>query len=136
MKSEKTIETTRRVFLERENLKLDDDFVIISITNPEEREAKLDHLNCKIFRFSFDDCEETSIFYPHPVSDKQIAEILDILKNNSKVIVHCEMAFSRSPAIAIFAKNFLGFDWVNYTEDCMPNKLVYQKLVKLFKETR
>jgi len=128
----KTIETSRRVFLERKSLKLDSDYTIISITNPKDRLAKLDHLNCKIFRFAFDDVEEFSVFYPKPIDDNQAEEILDILMNHNKIIVHCEMAYSRSPAVAIFARNHLGFEWVNDNGDYLPNKLVYQKLLGLW----
>lgn len=131
----KTIETSRRVFLERKSLVLDKDCVIISITNPKDREAKLDHLGCKVYRFAFDDCEEFSDFYPFPITTEQAKGIVNILQNYTKVIVHCEMAYSRSPAVAIFAQNFLGFNWINYTEDCMPNKLVYQTLKNIYEET-
>jgi predicted protein tyrosine phosphatase len=127
----KTIETTRRVFLERTSLPLDKDCVIISITNPKCREARLDHLGCKVYRFVFDDCEEFSDFYPCPITDEQAKDIVNILQNHNKVVVHCEMAYSRSPAVAIFARNKLGFNWVNETWDCLPNKLVYTKLTEV-----
>lgn len=130
----KTIETARRRDLEKPSLKLDSDTVIISITNPRDREAKLDHLYCKVYRFIFDDCEEFSDFYPFPITSFQAKDILNILENHNKVIVHCEMAYSRSPAVAIFARNKLGFDWTNETWDCLPNKLVYQSLLKEFEE--
>lgn len=126
--SVKTIETSRREWLERKNLILDKDTVIISITNPGDREANLDHLDCKVFRFVFDDCEEKSDFYRYPFETWQALEILKILLTHDKIVVHCEMAYSRSPAVAIFARNKLGFNWVNETWDCLPNKLVYQTL--------
>ena len=130
----KTIETSRRVFLERKDLVLDKDTVIISITNPTDRLANLDHLGCKVIRFPFDDCEEADDFYPFPFQQIQAEEILQILLTNDKVIVHCEMAYSRSPAVAIFARNKLGFNWVNETLDCLPNKLVYQMLLSEYEK--
>lgn len=132
MNQVKIIKTSRRVFLEKKDLVIPKDNVIISITNPKEREARLDHLGCQVYRFPFDDYEEVSEFFPNLITADQANDILNILENNNKIIVHCEMAFSRSPAVAIFARNKLGFTWINETWDCIPNKLVYQTLLKQY----
>jgi predicted protein tyrosine phosphatase len=135
MSQNKIIETSRRSYLERKTLIIDLDWVIISITNPGDRLAKLDHLDNTVHRFSFDDFEEEDSSGKWKLFDKEAAnKIIEILNKNSKIIVHCEMAYSRSPAVAMFAKNYLGFKWMNEHWDILPNKLVYQTLVESFNQ--
>lgn len=128
----KVIETARRYALEKESLSIPKDYVIISITNPNDRQANLDHLGVPIFRFAFDDMDEASYDYPSPITDSQAKKILEVLRQYDKIIVHCEMAYSRSPAVAKFAAENLGFKWVTRDIDNSPNKRVLRKLKENF----
>lgn len=134
----KTIETTKRRIIEKGNLPIDNTFAIISITDPIAEVAKLDY-DCPVYRFAFNDIEQWCQEYPHLITFVQAQGILKALLSHNKIIVHCNEAYSRSPAVALFAERYLGFEWLYKNYDHFePNMLVYNSLIEvyeLYKET-
>lgn len=128
----KTIETAKRRMMEKGNLPIDNTFAIISITDPIAQPAKLDY-DCPVYRFAFNDITEWCQEYPHLITFVQAQGILKALLSHNKIIVHCNEAYSRSPAVALFAEKYLGFEWIGKHDSPFEyNTLVYNSLIEVY----
>ncbi|UCB44911.1 MAG: hypothetical protein JSV25_11930 [Spirochaetota bacterium] len=117
---------------------INDDFVLISITSPEEDWASIpENVNCRgVLRLKFHDIEHPAHGYVH-FSDDHAAKIKDFVEeyNYVKVIIcQCEAGISRSAGVASALLKQYGMDENEiFTKGFyMPNLLVYKKMLKAF----
>lgn len=93
----------------------------------------------KIHEMKFWDLEAPSevFFAPgqfyEPPSAEEIQEIYNLLTRTdwTNIYVACMAGKSRSGAIAAFANHKLGYNWTMNKDRAIPNKLIYDTLVKL-----
>src|SRR6266446_6980108 len=135
-------------FATAQAMQLNVTYIVISITTPNSSQAVfIDDPNRKdILRLQFHDLDkrppgmqwgdgeiEFDIVLFTDEMAKEIVEFVRKYENEVQCIIcHCEAGISRSPAvIAALVKVYHGDDaWV--FKSAMPNRLVYQKMLKRF----
>ena len=117
---------------------VDDDFILISITSPDEEYAVIpENGNCReVLRLKFHDIEHPAHGYVH-FTDAYATEIKDFVEEYSDVtliICQCEAGISRSAGVASALLKMYGMDESEiFTKGLyMPNLLVYRKLLETF----
>ena len=119
-----------------EGMTFDDTFAVISITDPEQKEANIIGTE-NVLRLRFMDItpemipEEKRIF-----TDMHAQKIMAFIRlmnerGVEKVFVHCEAGISRSAAVALSLYTYLDCDFKQYTQADFANPHIVATMQKL-----
>lgn len=123
-----------------EETQFNEHYAVISITDsPQDKDGIANIKGTdKILRLNFLDIEENLKNNKYTSFNDSIAkEVIEFVNNlhtrqdNIKVIVHCRMGASRSPAIALYIHKLTECEFPGYEVANTPNKLVIETLKKL-----
>jgi predicted protein tyrosine phosphatase len=111
---------------------------VISITDPETPDARLDPLFQHVLRVSFYDAEPADEYLPSPIPGmfdhliaQQISNFVEQLHAapfEISVLVHCEYGVSRSAAVALFVEAYSGAPLKAREFACEANQWVIDRL--------
>jgi predicted protein tyrosine phosphatase len=117
---------------------VDDEFILISITSPEEKWVSIpENGNCRgILQLKFHDIEHPS-YGLVPFSENLAAKIRDFVEEHNDVAViicQCEAGISRSAGVASALIKRYGMDESEIFTNgrYIPNLLVYKKLLEAY----
>lgn len=113
--------------------------IVISITDPKNKDVLINHLEYKILRLKFHDMEKDydedgkfpGIILFNESMAKQIVNFVN-LHNPSLIAIHCEVGISRSAGCAAaLSRYYNDDDSMFFSGGYLPNKLVYKTLLDL-----
>ena len=117
---------------------VDEDFILISITSPEDEWIKIpENGKCKgVLKLKFHDIEHPAYGYVH-FTDDHAMEIKDFVEEYNDVAViicQCQAGISRSAGVASALIKQHGMDDIGIFKNglYMPNLLVYKKMLEVF----
>lgn len=114
------------------------DFILISITSPEEDHVKIpqnDH-NRGVLRLKFHDIESPIGGYSHFTSSQaaSIRAFIESDHSTDTIVCQCEAGISRSAGVAAALTKYYGMNekMIFNNGRWMPNLLVYKKCIEAF----